>query len=51
MKTAEEVEKEVSVDYKQKLNIDEEGGISDPCYLDSEWLSETEGIQYRPMTL
>ena len=51
VKTAEEMEKEVSFDYKQKLNIDEEGGIPDPCHLDNRWLSETEGIQYWPMTL
>ena len=51
MKTAEEVEKEVSIDYKQKLNVDEEGGISNPFYLDREWMSEAEGIQYMPMSL
>ena len=51
VKTAEEVEKEVSFDYKQKLNIGEEGGIPDLFHLDSEWLSEAEGIQYWSMTL
>ena len=51
VKTAEEVEKEVAFDYRQKLNMEEEGIIPDQFRLDSGWLNEEDGMKYCPVTL
>ena len=51
VKTAEEVEKELSVCYRDKLKLDDGSFLPDPFKVENGWLKEEEGIRYWPPTL
>ena len=49
VKTAEEVEKELEIDYKEKLCINNTLTIPDPFRLNCGWFEEDEGVKFWPI--
>jgi hypothetical protein len=51
VKTAEEVENEIAIEYRDKLTVDKLISIRDPFKIKSGWLGENEGVANWPMLL